>query len=74
MDFDALVNQFEQAWQERYQRPVARSQVYWDAVRFDLYGVLPFYMEETDDVIKQYNELRDSECQSVVREKPPYYY
>jgi hypothetical protein len=56
MDFDALVNQFEQAWIDRYKRPVARSQVYWDAIRYDLYGVLPCYIEESDDGLKRLTE------------------
>jgi hypothetical protein len=49
MDFDSLVNQFEQAWVAYYNKPADRNQVYWDAVRYDLYSLIPIYLEDDNE-------------------------
>jgi len=62
--FNTLVDEFEKAWVERYKRPVARSQVFWDATRYYLYGVVPCYMEDDDGLRRFFGD------DGLLREEP----
>lgn len=44
-EFEALVTKFQEAYEEAYHRFPSYSEMYWDAVRYDLYGFVPCYAE-----------------------------
>lgn len=43
--FEEIITKLQQAYEESYSKPCSRQNIYWDAIRYDLYGVTPCYAE-----------------------------
>ena len=44
-DFEEILRTLQEAYVAFYDKPACRCTVYWDAVRYDLYSVVPIYAE-----------------------------
>ena len=44
-DFEEIIATLQRAHQDYYGKSISRENAYWDAVRYDLYAVVPIYAE-----------------------------